>query len=163
MKMFLLLIKQYSKSFIREAFIILLTFFIVLLLLEAVSPLSYAISLTNSVKKILPANTAYFFPYDRMTQISVLSSWLQRNFPTMHYHPASRHAKNSDAVRTVANNPITAFDVYWLPLSLWNIHPSFISCLASIASIVFITSSFVILSAIWSPSTSPVTISLITQ
>lgn len=33
----------------------------------------------------------------------------------------------------------------------------------SIASIALITSSFVILSAIWSPSTSPVSISLITQ
>lgn len=32
-------------------------------------------------------------------------------------------------------------------------HPSASSCLASIASIAFITSSFVILSAIWSPST----------
>lgn len=69
MKNFILILKQYTKSLVREGFLILLTFFIVLTLLDALSPLFYAMSLENTIKKSLPEDTAFFSPYDRMIQI----------------------------------------------------------------------------------------------
>ena len=57
------------------------------------------------------------------SSVSALSSWSRKSFPTMRCRLASQRARSSDANPYCCSNPITAFDVYWLPLSLWKMHP----------------------------------------
>lgn len=71
MKTALLLYKQYTRHFIKEAFLMVFAYFIILMLLYAVSPLFYTMSLNQSLKATLPANTVYFTPYDRMCNVLI--------------------------------------------------------------------------------------------
>ncbi|MEF9974769.1 MAG: hypothetical protein RR893_12680 [Clostridia bacterium] len=60
---------QYSKYGVKELFMMLLTGFIVLALMDAMSPILYTLTVTNLASDSLPTNTVYFYPFDRMTRI----------------------------------------------------------------------------------------------
>lgn len=67
---FLSLLKyQYTKYGIKELFVMLLTGFIVITLMDALSPLLYTLTVTQMAKYSLPSKTAYFYPFDRITNI----------------------------------------------------------------------------------------------
>ena len=71
---FLSLLKyQYTKYGIKELFVMLLTGFIVITLMDAFSPLLYTLTVTQMAKESLPSKTAYFYPFDRITNILIES------------------------------------------------------------------------------------------
>ena len=73
---FLSLLKyQYTKYGMKELFVMLLTGFIVITLMDAFSPLLYTLTVTQMAKDSLPSKTAYFYPFDRITNILIESEW----------------------------------------------------------------------------------------
>lgn len=67
---FLSLLKyQYTKYGVKELFVMLLTGFIVLTLMDALSPFLYTLTVAQMAKDSLPSKTAYFYPFDRITNI----------------------------------------------------------------------------------------------
>ena len=67
MKHLIVLRKQYSRLFLRELVIMLMIVFILLALYGALSPLFYSITLNRYISSVLPENTVYFNPSDRIS------------------------------------------------------------------------------------------------
>ncbi len=69
MKLFYLIRKLYSRYLIREAVIILLTAYLIYALATALSPISYTLSLQNSVKESVRSESIYFLPFERVQSL----------------------------------------------------------------------------------------------
>jgi hypothetical protein len=68
-KMFHLIIRQYSKYFIRETVIMLLAAYLIYALTTAISPISYTLSLTDKIGSSILQSAVYFSPYDRVSRL----------------------------------------------------------------------------------------------
>ena len=69
MKYLYLIKKQYSSLFIREGVIMILMCFIIVSLIDAVSPLAYTELMTGRIDASLPSGTIYYQPSYRITQL----------------------------------------------------------------------------------------------
>lgn len=83
MRFLSLLRYQYTKHGIKELFIMLLTGFIVITLMDVLTPLLYTLTVAQMAKASLPSKTVYFYPFNRISDLITNSEGEEKKNDTL--------------------------------------------------------------------------------